>query len=276
MNRRQLSFVIILNALISLVIAVAVVWIVEARRPDPEALAALSTPSTAIDVPLAATLTPTPVTAAAAQGAQSVGEQVTGEAATEAGAGEGQPAAASTAAPAAGAEGSEYVVQNGDSLSGIADRFGIPVAAIMAANKLDNPDFVFVGQRLTIPSGAAGGDTGGAVPTATPIASTVNTGIRVTAVGGAGDAAAEVVSIGNDSDLAVNLQGWRLEREGGPAYTFGNLLLFPGSGLKLHSGPGTDTSVDVYWNQAASVWSTGAVARLVNPQGAEVSRFPVP
>jgi hypothetical protein len=28
------------------------------------------------------------------------------------------------------------------------------------------------------------------------------------------------------------------------------LLLFPGSGLKLHSGPGTDTSVDVYWNQA--------------------------
>ena len=88
--------------------------------------------------------------------------------------------------------------------------------------------------------------------------------------------AAEVVNIGNDSDLAVNLQGWRLEREGGPAYTFGNLLLFPGSGLKLHSGPGTDTSVDVYWNQAAGVWSTGAVARLVNPQGAEVSRFPVP
>lgn len=276
MNRRQLSFVIILNALISLVIAVAVVWIVEARRPDPEALAALSTPSTAIDVPLAATLTPTPVTPAAAQGAQAAGEQATGEAATGAGAGEGQPAAASTADTAAPAEGSEYVVQNGDSLSGIADRFGIPVAAIMAANKLDNPDFVFVGQRLTIPSGAASGDTGSAVPTATPIASTVNTGIRVTAVGGTGDAAAEVVNIGNDSDLAVNLQGWRLEREGGPAYTFGNLLLFPGSGLKLHSGPGTDTSVDVYWNQAAGVWSTGAVARLVNPQGAEVSRFPVP
>jgi LysM repeat protein len=272
MNRRQLSFVIILNALISLVIAVAVVWIVEARRPDPEALAALSTPSTAIDVPLAATLTPTPVTPGAASGAQAAGESATGEAAT----GEGQPAAASTAAAAASAEGSEYVVQNGDSLSGIADRFGIPVAAIMAANKLDNPDFVFVGQRLTIPSGDTNENTSGAVPTATPIASTVNTGIRVTAVGGAGDVAAEIVNIGNDSDLAVNLQGWRLEREGGPAYTFGNLLLFPGSGLKLHSGPGTDTSVDVYWNQPAGVWSTGAIVRLVNPQGAEVSRFPVP
>ncbi len=268
MNRRQLSFVIILNALISLAIAVAVVWIVEARRPDPETLAALSTPSTAIDVPLAATLTPTPVAGTAAAGEQTAGEQATGEAAGS----ETQPAETPTAGAAAPAEGADYVVQNGDSLSGIADRFGVPVAAIMAANKLDNPDFVFVGQRLTIPSG----DTAAVVPTATPIASTVNTGIRVTAVEGAGELASEVINIGNDSDLAVNLQGWRLEREGGPAYTFGNVLLFPGSGLKLHSGPGTNTSVDVYWNQAAGVWSTGAVARLVNPQGAEVSRFPVP
>ena len=263
MNRRQLSFIIILNALISLVIAVAVVWIVEARRPDPEVLAALSTPPVTVDVPLAATLTPTP--AAAAPGEQTPAEQAAGEAA----AGASQPTAAPAATPG---EGSEYVVQNGDSLSGIADRFGIPVAAIMAANKLDNPDFVFVGQRLTIPSG----DTTAAVPTATPIASSVNSGIRVTAVEGAGTLASEVANVGNDSDLAVNLQGWRLEREGGPAYTFGNLLLFPGSGLKLHSGPGTDTSVDVYWNQPSAVWSSGAVARLVNPQGAEVSRFPVP
>lgn len=270
MNRRQLSFVIILNALISLVIAVAVVWIVEARRPDPEALAALSTPAAVIDVPLAATLTPTPVAAAAASGEQAAGAQATGDAA----AGAGQPAAAAAPAgdAATAAEGSEYVVQNGDSLSGIADRFGVPVAAIMTANKLDNPDFVFVGQRLTIPSGAVTA----AAPTATPIASTVNTGIRVTTVEGAGDLAAEVVNIGNDSDLAVNLQGWRLEREGGPAYTFGNLLLFPGSGIKLHSGSGADTSVDVYWNQGAGVWTTGAVARLVNPQGAEVSRLSVP
>jgi LysM repeat protein len=260
MNRRQLSFIIILNALISLVIAVAVVWIVEARRPDPEMLAALSTPPAAVDVPLAATLTPTPDVTAAAQDEQT------------AAAGESQPTAAPTADAATFGEGSEYVVQNGDSLSGIADRFGVPVAAIMAANKLDNPDFVFIGQRLTIPSG----DTTAAVPTATPIASSVNTGIRLTAVAGAGELASEVANVGNDSDLAVNLQGWRLEREGGPAYTFGTLLLFPGSGLKLHSGPGTDTSVDVYWNQPSAVWSSGAVARLVNPQGAEVSRFPVP
>jgi LysM repeat protein len=276
MNRRQLSFVIILNALISLVIAMAVVWVVEARRPDPETLAALNTPpAVTLDVPMAATLTPTSLPAAAAgeqaaQGTPGTTAQGTGES-EAAGSAEGGAAAG---APAEGtpAAGTEYVVQVGDSLSGIADRFGVPVAAIISANRLDNPDFVFVGQRLIIPSG----DTTLPAATATPIAATVNTGIRLTAVESPGTAAAEAINIGNDSDLAVNLQGWRLEREGGPAYTFGNLLLFPGSGLKLHSGAGTDTSVDVYWNQPATVWASGVVARLINPQGAEVSRLSVP
>ena len=77
MNRRQLSFVIILNALISLVIAMAVVWVVEARRPDPEALAAINTPAAAaIDVPMAATLTPIPPAPGGETGA---GEQTTEE-----------------------------------------------------------------------------------------------------------------------------------------------------------------------------------------------------
>jgi hypothetical protein len=58
MNRRQLALIIILNALISLTIAVTVVWVVEQRRPDPETLAALATPITAPVV--APTFTPTP------------------------------------------------------------------------------------------------------------------------------------------------------------------------------------------------------------------------
>ena len=273
MNRRQLSFVIILNAVISLVIAMAVVWIVEARRPDPETLAALYTPVSAPLAPLAATFTPTAPAAADASAPATGGEQQpaadAADAATPADPADPADAAAASGTPAAG---TEYVIQVGDSLSGVADRFGIPVAAIVEANNLDNPDFVFVGQRLIIPSANA------PLPaaTATPIAGSVNTGIRLASVDNAGALETEVINIGNDSDLAVNLQGWRLEREGGPSYTFGNILLFPGSGLKLHSGAGTDSSVDVYWNQSAAVWSAGAVARLINPQGAEVSRFSVP
>ncbi len=269
MNRRQLSFVIILNAVISLVIAMAVVWIVEARRPDPETLAALYTPVSAPVAPLAATFTPTALSAVAGDAAvtpSAGGEQQPADAAAT-------PAAPADAGAASGtpAAGTEYVIQVGDSLSGVADRFGIPVAAIVEANNLDNPDFVFVGQRLIIPSA----DAQLPAATATPIAASVNTGIRLASVDNAGALETEAINIGNDSDLAVNLQGWRLEREGGPAYTFGNILLFPGSGLKLHSAGGTDSSVDVYWNQPAAVWSAGAAARLINPQGAEVSRLSV-
>ncbi|MBK8046622.1 MAG: LysM peptidoglycan-binding domain-containing protein [Anaerolineales bacterium] len=248
MNRRQLAFVILLNAFVSLVMAVLVVWIVELRRPDPEALAAVFTPAAA---PIALTFTPTPFSAPASD--------------TNA-----QP----QATPAAPSEPvtpdqAEYTVQAGDSLSSIADRFGLTLAELVAANKLTNPDFVFEGQRLVIPTGGVAAAPATAAPPAIPV------GLRISAFSQAGQLAGEAVGIVNDSDLAVNLQGWRLEKEGGPAYSFGNVLLFPGSGVQLFSGAGTDTSVAVYWNQAAPVWAPGVNARLINAQGAEVARLVV-
>lgn len=49
--------------------------------------------------------------------------------------------------------GSTHVVQRGDTLSSIALRYGTTVAALMAANQLANPNFIYVGQRLVIPGG---------------------------------------------------------------------------------------------------------------------------
>ena len=253
MNRRQLAFVVIFNALISLAIAVAVVWVVELRRPDPETLAALTKPVAL--PPVAATFTPTAQAVADAQPAAA------------------QPTAAPTPLPQTG-EGNAYTVQTGDSLSGIADRFGVSVSAIIETNKLDNPDFVFVGQRLVIPSPVAGSAATGQQATATPAAAGTQ-GIRISAINSPGNLASEAAAVVNDSDLAMNLQGWKLEQEGGAAYTIGNVLLFPGSGVLIYSGVGTDTSVALYWNQPAAVWQAGAVARLLNAQGAEVARFVV-
>ncbi|MGD2162720.1 MAG: LysM peptidoglycan-binding domain-containing protein [Anaerolineales bacterium] len=45
-----------------------------------------------------------------------------------------------------------YVVEPGDSLSSIAERFGIEVVQLMAANNITNPDELFVNDELTIPS----------------------------------------------------------------------------------------------------------------------------
>ena len=47
--------------------------------------------------------------------------------------------------------GTTYVVKWGDSLGSIAYRYGITVEALMAANGLTNPNFIYAGQTLVIP-----------------------------------------------------------------------------------------------------------------------------
>jgi LysM repeat protein len=54
-------------------------------------------------------------------------------------------------APAYGRGG--YIVQRGDTLSGIAYRYGVSVSSIARANGIVNPNRIFVGRRLVIPRG---------------------------------------------------------------------------------------------------------------------------
>jgi len=54
-----------------------------------------------------------------------------------------------------------YVVRRGDTLSGIAARYGTSMQAIMNANGLHNANFIWVGQRLVIPGKGSGGSSGG-------------------------------------------------------------------------------------------------------------------
>jgi LysM repeat protein len=64
--------------------------------------------------------------------------------------------------------GTTYVVQRGDYLSLIAQRFGVSLSALMNANGIVNPNLIFVGQVLTIPG------TGG-TPLPTPVPTTTAT-----------------------------------------------------------------------------------------------------
>ncbi|MGQ9598613.1 MAG: LysM peptidoglycan-binding domain-containing protein [Anaerolineae bacterium] len=48
--------------------------------------------------------------------------------------------------------GSIYVVRSGDTLASIASRHGVSVSAIVSANGLANPNYIYPGQRLHIPS----------------------------------------------------------------------------------------------------------------------------
>lgn len=70
----------------------------------------------------------------------------------------------STAQPTSAPSGqaTTYVVQSGDSLSALAQRFGVTREALAAANKISPSSLLYVGQTLTIPAGAQ------IQPTATP------------------------------------------------------------------------------------------------------------
>lgn len=70
--------------------------------------------------------------------------------------------AAAFAAPAAApaASGSYHLVRPGDSLSKIARYYGVTVNAIKAANGLSDANYIYVGQRLYIPTEDYGAPSG--------------------------------------------------------------------------------------------------------------------
>ncbi|MBR2126627.1 MAG: LysM peptidoglycan-binding domain-containing protein [Akkermansia sp.] len=75
--------------------------------------------------------------------------------------GQGQQAPAD-GSPAASTVPATYTVKQGDTLSVIARRHGVSMAALAQANALTNPNALRIGQVLTIPGGTA-------APTAAPI-----------------------------------------------------------------------------------------------------------
>lgn len=271
MNRGQLAFLVLVNTMISLVIALAVVWAFEARRPDPEELAAISTPRpepllAASPTQLAATVdpgaaVPTPITTEPIEAVPTDTPESTGEETVE---------------------GEVYVVQPGDTMLVIATRNNITVDDILRANNLSDPNFLFAGQRLVIPVQGAGGAGGSEAPAATPAeaepeAEPVIEGVRIAAIISAGDLASEHVVIVNESSTPFSLQGWQVQRVGGPGYLIASdIPLFAGGSVRVHSRSGTDTTIDLYWGLTEPAWPSGVEARLIDAQGDVVDSYVVP
>lgn len=99
----------------------------------------------------------------------------------------GRLRAAIAAAGVLAAGGAAYTVQTGDTLITLAGRFGVTVGELTELNGINDPDFIVVGQVLTIP-----GQSDGAAAPAPPAASSSGDGEASTHIVASGESLASI------------------------------------------------------------------------------------
>ena len=266
MTRKQVVFIIGLNAVISVVISIVVVLIL--APPGQEAPASTTTmPTSRVSTTQAVEeITPT-------------------------------------------VEAVFHVVKAGDTISGMAFQYDVPEEDIIAANNLENPNFLQVGMQLIIPIGGVSQATAtftpaptatntplpfdppsadmtatmaaelGATttPLPTPLPSSGELTIEITEVLGAGQIDQERVVITNLGDRLASMQDWSLSGADGNIYTFPNFRLWAGGGVTVHTRVGQDGNPpsNFYWGKLEAVWSLGDVVTLKDAQGAVLATYTV-
>ena len=198
--------------------------------------------------------------------------------------------------PTATVEVITYYVQSGDTLGTIAAAYEISMADILAVNDIDNPDQLFVGQKIFIPTGplptqappmtvtptltpthtATVPATAGPQPTVTPSPVGQPAGMQIVTVIGAGDLDSERVLLKRAGSGELSLAGWQLADQEGHVYTFPQLTLYQGGAVNVYTRIGQDTVVDLYWGLAAPVWEAGETVTLYDAQGEVRASFAIP
>lgn len=273
MTRKQVAFIIVVNAVISATISVVItLLLVPAAQPWTPILSGVEPPSVeltnagAMATQAVVAITPTP-------------EQVT------------------------------HVVQPGDTISGLALQYDVPGEDIIAANRLENPNFLQVGVELIIPVGGlleatatftpaptptdtpipfeppsadmtatAAAELGATTtPLPTPLPSTGELQIEITEVLGASLVDQERVVITNLGDRLADMQGWTLTDADGNIYVFPNFRLWSGGNVTVHTRIGQDGNppANFYWGKLEAVWSAGEVVVLKDAGGITLSTLVV-
>ena len=191
----------------------------------------------------------------------------------------------------------EYMVQIGDSLGTIAEQFEVSVADILYVNQLDNPDVLSVGQVLYIPLGGlviptatslpptvvasptprpSTTPTPGPSPTPSPTLTGDEAQVFIDSVIGVGDLDTERVILRRSGLGELLLASWQVRDQDGNVYTFPQLTLYEDGAVNLYTRAGTNTVVDLFWNQAAAVWRSGEVVSLYDAGGLLRDSFTIP
>jgi LysM repeat protein len=124
---------------------------------------------------------------------------------------------------------------------------------------------------MTATAAAELGATVTPLPTALP--STGELQIEISEVLGAGQVDQERVVITNVGAGLADMQGWLLSDVGGNVYTFPNFRLWGGGNVTVHTRIGQDGNppANFYWGKLEAIWSTGETVTLKDANGVAVS-----
>jgi LysM repeat protein len=265
---REMLALIGLNALLSLIIslAVVIVWETVVRAPE----AAPSPAAIVTDIATPTAILPTAILTP----------------------GSGEPVV--------------YLVRPGDTLSTIAAQFDVTVEEIMIANDLEDPNLIGVSWELIIPVGGLPEPTPTETPvvsatetpspeptdtpeptstsqspmaTSTPLPVTppaIEPEVAIREVVGAGVLADEHVLVFN-SGRAVHMKSWTLTDAQDNVFSFPNLFLATGGSVRIHTRSGSNSATDLYWGQGVPMWGEpGDVATLRDESGLVIGTFELP
>ncbi|OGN92119.1 MAG: hypothetical protein A2Y88_13925 [Chloroflexi bacterium RBG_13_48_10] len=190
-----------------------------------------------------------------------------------------------------------YRVKEGDFLGALAVEFNVSVADIMAVNGLTNPDSLYIGQIIYIPTAPlptvtststtptiiasatprpSATVTQGPAPTSTPTAIGQDARIVIDKVIGAGVLENERIVIRRTGDGELSLAGWRLTDNKGFEYIFPQLTLYMDGAINVNTRTGQNTVVDLFWGLTSSIWRSGKIISVYDTQNNLRATYTIP
>lgn len=100
--------------------------------------------------------------------------------------------------------------------------------------------------------------------------------IAIPTVVGAGNLEMEYVQILNQSDGAINLNGWQIQNGRGQQFTFPAMILNRDGAVEVHSKAGTNTVIELYWQSDTPIWQPGDTVTLVDAGGETQATYQIP
>jgi len=173
-----------------------------------------------------------------------------------------------------------YVVQQNDTLFGIALDLGIPMEDLMVANDISDPASLDVGQVLIIPE-VEGRIRPTASSTPKPQSGSSESGdeadptVSIERVDATGDIDTEQIFLLNSGGVA-SMMNWTMDDGSGHVYLFPNFTLHNDGGVMVHVGAGTNMVADLYWGLNEPILKSGITLRLRDDAGNLMSEWTIP